>query len=100
MTDDELRLHLESLHASVHELYESVQRHDALREQDAETIRKNSELIRALAILAQETLLSTQQLERTAADALASVQSLERIATAHEDRLDDHQERLEDLEGK
>jgi len=86
MTDDELRLHLESLHASIHELFESVQRHDALREQDAENIRKDGENIRALAGVARE--------------ALASIQSLERIATAHQDRLDDHQRRIEDLENQ
>jgi hypothetical protein len=72
MTDDELRLHLESLHASVHELYEAVQRRDAQLDE--------------LAGIARNTL--------------ASIQSLERIATAHEERLDDHQERLEDLEDK
>jgi hypothetical protein len=72
MTDDELRLHLESLQASVHELYEAVQRHDA----------------------------QLDELARIARDTLGSIQSLERIATAHQDRLDDHQERLEDLEDK
>jgi hypothetical protein len=72
MTDDQLRLHLESLHASVRELYEAVQRHDA----------------------------QLDELSGIARNTLASIQSLERIATAHQDRLDDHQQRLEDLEDK
>lgn len=53
MTDDELRVNLESLHASVHELYETVQRHDA---QIADLIRAaqhDGENIRALARIAE-----------------------------------------------
>lgn len=77
MTDDEIRLNLESLHASTHELFEAVQRHD-----------KHLERLTA----------DAQRLITIAADALRSVQSLERIATAHQQRLDEHDGRIERLE--
>jgi hypothetical protein len=70
MTDDEIRLNLESLHASTHELYEAVQRHDA----------------------------QLAQLITIARTALESIQSLERVATAHQERLEDHGDRIERLE--
>jgi hypothetical protein len=70
MTDDELRVNLESLRAACHELFEASQRHDAQ--------------------IAQLTVI--------ARDALDSIKRLERIATAHQDRLDDHERRIDDLE--
>jgi hypothetical protein len=93
MTDDELRVNLESLHAACHDLFEASQRHDAqiaqnaaLIAQNAKQIAENGTYIRALAKIAE--------------DALDSIKRLERIATAHQDRLDDHQSRIENLEDK
>ena len=93
MTDDELRVNLESLHAACHELFEASQRHDA-------QIAENGTHIRAVAQIAEDTLDRIQRLERIASDSLDSIKRLERIATAHQDRLDDHQGRIENLEDK
>jgi len=41
MTDDELRLNIDSLHASVHELFEAVQRHDVHLEHLITTSRQD-----------------------------------------------------------
>jgi hypothetical protein len=90
MTDDELRLNIQSLHAACHELFEASQRHDA-------QIAENATYIRALAQIASDTLDSIKRLEQVADDALDSIKRLERIATAHQDRLDDHERRIEDL---
>lgn len=53
MTDDELRLNIESLHASVHDLYETVQRHDAQLAQLITAAKQDGENIRALARIAE-----------------------------------------------
>ena len=53
MTDDELRLNIESLHASVHELFEAVQRHDAQIAQLITAAKQDGENIRALARIAE-----------------------------------------------
>jgi hypothetical protein len=53
MTDDELRLNIESLHASVHELFEAAQRHDAHLAQLITVSRQDGENIRALARIAE-----------------------------------------------
>jgi hypothetical protein len=50
------RLNLESLQASVRKLFEAVERHDSLREEDAENIRKDGENIRALAGAARDAV--------------------------------------------
>jgi hypothetical protein len=71
MTDDELRTNIESLHAACHELFEASQRRDA----------------------------QIASLARIAEDTLDSIKRLERIATAHQDRIEDHEHRIEDLEG-
>jgi len=47
----------------------------------------------------QQDAAAIHQLTLIARDSLASIQSLERTATAHQKRLDDHEERIEDLEG-
>jgi methyl-accepting chemotaxis protein len=86
MTDDELRTNLESLHFACHDLFEASQRHDAQIEQ----------LIGA----SQRHDAQIQQLTEIARDALDSIKRLERIATAHQDRLDDHEERIEGIEDK
>lgn len=68
MTDAELRLKIKSLRASVHEWFDAIQRRDARGGQAAEDTRKDGDDIRTLAGRAR--------------DALASIQSLERIAIA------------------
>jgi len=63
--------------AAIHDLALAAQRHDAQIAQQGANI---------------------DQLAAIARDALASVQSLERIATAYQRRLDGHEERIEDVE--
>ena len=46
----------------------------------------------------QQDAANIHSLALIARDALASIQSLERTATAHQERLDEHQKRIEDLE--
>lgn len=98
MTDDEIRLNLESLHASTHELFEAVQRHDKYLERltaDAQSLHASThELNEAV----QRHDKHLERLITIAADALQSVQSLERIATAHQQSLDEHDGRIERLE--
>ncbi len=53
MTDDELRLNSESLHTSVHELFEAVQRHDTQLAQLITAARQDGENIRALVRIAE-----------------------------------------------
>jgi len=48
----------------------------------------------------QQDAEAIRQLVTIARDALASIKSLERTATAHQERLDDHEQRIEDLEDK
>jgi ABC-type transporter Mla subunit MlaD len=91
MTDDEIRLNLESLHASTHELYEAVQRHDAQLAQLVESANATREAV-------QRHDGQLAQLITIANTALESIQSLERIATAHQQRLDDQDGRIERLE--
>ncbi|HLI86233.1 MAG TPA: hypothetical protein VKV17_20125 [Bryobacteraceae bacterium] len=84
MTDDELRTNLTSLHDSCHELFEASQRHDAQ--------------IEALIGASQRHDAQIAQLTAIARDALDSIKRLERIATAHQDRLDNHEQRIEGIE--
>jgi hypothetical protein len=63
MTDDELRLNIESLHASVHELYETVQRHDAQLAQLITAAKQDGENIRGLARIAEIPERRLSQLE-------------------------------------
>ena len=56
----------------------------SFRSRTEEALEKDANNIRSLAGIARETL--------------ASIQSLERIATAHQTRLDGHEKRIEDLE--
>jgi hypothetical protein len=74
MTDHELRINLESLHAACHELFEASQRHDAQIAQNAAQSAENGTYIRALAQIAEETL--------------DAVKRLERIATAHQEHIE------------
>ena len=55
----------------------------AFRSRTQEALEKDANNIRSLAGIARE--------------ALASIQSLERIATAHQTRLEGHEKRIEDL---
>jgi len=48
----------------------------------------------------QQDAQSIHSLALIARDALASIQSLERTATAHQERLDEHHKRIGDLEDK
>jgi hypothetical protein len=53
MSDEELRLNIESLHASVHELFEASQRHDAVISKLLLAAQQDGENIRALARIAE-----------------------------------------------
>jgi two-component sensor histidine kinase len=46
----------------------------------------------------QQDAANIHSLALIARDSLASIQSLERTATGHQERLDEHQKRIEDLE--
>jgi hypothetical protein len=46
----------------------------------------------------QQDAANIRQLAEIARDALASIRGLERIATAHQQRIDDQEKRLDDLE--
>ncbi|HEY7391563.1 MAG TPA: hypothetical protein VH640_23815 [Bryobacteraceae bacterium] len=92
MTDDELRLNIQSLHAACHGLFEASQRHDA-------QIAENGTYLRALAQTAEQTLGSIKRREQIADDTLDSIKRLERIAAAHQDHFEDHERRSEDVEG-
>lgn len=48
----------------------------------------------------EQDAAAIHQLTLIARDALTSIQSLERIATAHQQRLDDHGQRIQSLEDK
>lgn len=48
----------------------------------------------------QQDAAAIHKLTLIARDSLASIQSLERTATAHQRRLDDHEQRIDDLEGQ
>jgi hypothetical protein len=63
MTDDELRLTIESLHGSIHELFETVQRHDAQIAQLITASSQDGENIRGLARIAEIHERRLSQLE-------------------------------------
>jgi phage shock protein A len=75
-----------------------TERHEALAEavelfhHDVQTFRTRTE--EAL----EKDASNIRSLAGIAREALASIQSLERIATAHQARLDGHEKRIEDLE--
>lgn len=92
-----------------------TERHEALSqtvELLAAQIAQDAENIRALAGIAKNSTADMgrltanigkltadiEELAGIAKNSLASIQSLENIATAHQDRLDGHERRLDDLE--
>jgi len=84
MTNDELRTHLESLHASLHQLFEQSQKHD---EQIAQNAAQIAEVTSQIAELVKA---SRQDGE--------NIRALARIAELHQDRLDNHGERLDRIQ--
>jgi phage shock protein A len=75
-----------------------TERHEALA-QSLELFHHDVEAFRARAEEALEKDAGNiRTLASIARDALASIQSLERVATAHQARLDGHEKRIEDLE--
>ena len=61
-----------------------------------EALAQSVELMRAAA---EQDAQNIRSLANIAADALDSIKRLERVATAHENRLDDHDKRLDNLAG-
>jgi peptidoglycan hydrolase CwlO-like protein len=84
MTNDELRYHIESLHANLHQLFEQSQKHDEQIAANATQIAANATQIAALVKASQQDG--------------ENIRALARIAELHQARLDDHGQRLTDLE--